>query len=184
QPAGASLRSNKKPSGRSERVANWLENLCRAHDVTRLKPLRAFQQIELDGLTLVQRAVTVLLDGREMHEHILARGALDKSISFRPVEPLHSTLLSHKETPFDSSLRIILSPLVCLPCLPANRYRTHPLPDTRYQSSPSKTVRIQPTSPRKVDARTKRNGSPVFRRTVARDKILWSRENEGAISDR
>jgi hypothetical protein len=50
-----------------------------------------------------------------MHEHILARGALDESVSFRPVEPLHSTLLSHKETPFPSSLRIILPSLVNLP---------------------------------------------------------------------
>jgi hypothetical protein len=35
-----------------------------------------------------------------MHEYILAGGALDESVSLRPVEPLHSTLLSHKETPF------------------------------------------------------------------------------------
>src|ERR1039458_3927023 len=50
-----------------------------------------------------------------MHEHILARGALDESVSLRPVEPLHSTLLSHKETPFPSSLRIILPSLAGLP---------------------------------------------------------------------
>jgi hypothetical protein len=50
-----------------------------------------------------------------MHEDILAGGALDESVSLRPVEPLHSTLLSHKETPFASSLRIILPPLICLP---------------------------------------------------------------------
>src|SRR5450432_2345158 len=50
-----------------------------------------------------------------MHEDILAGGALDESVSLRPVEPLHSTLLSHKETPFVSSLRIVLPPLLCLP---------------------------------------------------------------------
>src|SRR6266540_1312972 len=35
-----------------------------------------------------------------MHEHVLSRGALDKPVPLRPVKPLHSTLLSHKETPF------------------------------------------------------------------------------------
>jgi hypothetical protein len=35
-----------------------------------------------------------------MHEHILSRGALDESVSLRPVEPLHSTLLSHKDYSF------------------------------------------------------------------------------------
>jgi hypothetical protein len=28
-----------------------------------------------------------------------------------------------------------------------------------------------------------RNGSPAFRRGSTRDELLWSRENEGAISD-
>jgi hypothetical protein len=41
-----------------------------------------------------------------MYEHILTRGALDETISLRPVEPLHSSLLSHGKTPFAWSLRI------------------------------------------------------------------------------
>src|SRR6266853_1989437 len=72
-------------------------NLCGAHDIPRLEALRAFEQIELYGLAFIQRTITVLLDGREMHKNILTGGALDESISFRPVEPLHSTLLSHKK---------------------------------------------------------------------------------------
>src|SRR5256885_1388747 len=32
-----------------------------------------------------------------MHEHILARGALDKPVALRPVKPLDSSLLSHKK---------------------------------------------------------------------------------------
>ncbi len=107
---------NKKPSRPSERVANWLEKfLCGSYYVARLEAFGAFEQIELDGLAFVQRAVAVLLDGREMHEYILAGGALDETVSLRPVEPLHSTLLSHKETPF-ASLRIILAALLCLRC--------------------------------------------------------------------
>src|SRR5271156_92754 len=85
--------------------ANWFGEILRSrsHYVARLEAFRAFEQIELDSLAFIQRAVAVLLDGREMHEDILAGGALDESVSLRPVEPLHSTLLSHKETPFASA---------------------------------------------------------------------------------
>jgi hypothetical protein len=68
--------------------------LC-ADDVCRLKAFGALQQIKLHGLTLIQGAVAVLLDGREVHEYIFPRGALDKSVSLRPVEPLDCTFLSH-----------------------------------------------------------------------------------------
>ena len=49
--------------------------LC-ADDVARLKAFGAFEQIELQGLTLVERAVAVLLNGGEMYEDVLSRGAL------------------------------------------------------------------------------------------------------------
>src|SRR5208337_4287203 len=118
--------------------ANWLGKfLCRAHHVACLKALRAFEQIELDGLAFVQRAVAVLLDGRKMHEHVLARGALDESVSLRPIEPLHSTLFSHKETPFASSKNY--SSVACRFALV--------MPDTRYRTldtgaPPQRTVRV------------------------------------------
>lgn len=64
-------------------------------DVSCLKALGPFEQVELHGLTFVQRAITVLLDRGEVHEHIFPRGALDKPVSLRPVEPLHCTFLSH-----------------------------------------------------------------------------------------
>src|SRR5271167_4080285 len=159
--------------------ANWFGEILRSrsHYVARLEAFRAFEQIELDSLAFIQRAVAVLLDGREMHEDILAGGALDESVALRPVEPLHSTLLSHKESPFASSLRIILSSLVCLPwpmcCNAATCDRTPPQREERI---------FLLASPRGMRHRTNRNGSPEFRRTVARDEILWSRENEGAIS--
>ena len=73
--------------------------LC-ADDVSSLKALGAFEEIKLHGLALVERAVPVLLDRGEMHEHILPRGALDKSITLRPVEPLHCSLLSHGKNSF------------------------------------------------------------------------------------
>lgn len=72
-------------------------HLCADH-VARLKAFGAFQQIELHGLTLIERAVAVLLYRGEMYEYVLPRGALDKTISFRPVEPLDCPLLSHKNS--------------------------------------------------------------------------------------
>jgi len=71
-----------------------VRRLC-ADDVGRLEAFGAFEQVKLHGFTLVQGAVAVLLDGGEVHENIFPRGALDKYISLRPVEPLHCTFLSH-----------------------------------------------------------------------------------------
>src|ERR1039458_118118 len=108
----------KNPLDFAERVLRTgRRTLYRAHDVARLETLRALEQIELDGLAFVQRAVAVLLDGREMHEDILAGGALDESVSLRAVEPLHSTLLSHKETPFASCSELFFRRLSVCPAL-------------------------------------------------------------------
>jgi hypothetical protein len=91
---------------KSERVGeSGLFRLSGANDVTRLEPLGALQQIELHGFALIQRAVTILLDGGEMNEDVFACGPLDKTVSFSPVEPFHCTLLSHNE---------LLSPLLIL----------------------------------------------------------------------
>src|SRR5271169_4596058 len=96
----------KNPPAASGRVSNCGTSRLGADDVARLKAFGAFEQIELHGLTLVERAVAVLLNGGEMHEDVFSRGALDESISLRPVEPLYCSLLSHRKTPFPSSLRI------------------------------------------------------------------------------
>jgi len=123
---------NKKPSRQSERVCELVgEILCGAHDVTRLKAFRAFEQIELDGLAFIQRAVSVLLDGGEMYEDILARGALDEPVSLRPVEPLHSTLLSHKK---------LLSPQ-CSDLFFRRSSVPQPLPTTLGYRTPRSTLR-------------------------------------------
>ena len=57
--------------------------------------LGALQELELNCFTLIQGSVTVFLDRGEMDEHILSGGTLNESISFRTVEPLNCTLLSH-----------------------------------------------------------------------------------------
>ena len=43
-----------------------------AYNVRCLKALGAFQEIEFNGLTLVERAVAIFLDCGEMDEHIFA----------------------------------------------------------------------------------------------------------------
>jgi hypothetical protein len=79
---------------------NGLFSRLGAQNVCRLEAFGALEQIKLHGLSLVERAIAVLLDCGEVHEHILSRGALDEPISFRPVEPLDCSLLSHGKTPF------------------------------------------------------------------------------------
>ena len=85
---------NKKTLPRGQEGSPRVRSLC-ADNVCRLEAFGALQQIKLHGLTLVECAVSILLYRGEVHEYVLTRGALDKSISLRPVEPLHSTFLSH-----------------------------------------------------------------------------------------
>jgi len=66
-----------------------------AHDVSGLEAFGTLGEVELDGLALIQAAVSVFLDGREMHEHIFARRTLDESVALGSVKPLDSTFLSH-----------------------------------------------------------------------------------------
>jgi len=63
------------------------------NDVLRLQTFRPLLDFELDLLPLIQRFVTIALNGGEMDEYILARLALNKAKTFRSVEPLHNTLL-------------------------------------------------------------------------------------------
>jgi hypothetical protein len=85
--------------GEARRVGN-LRSRLETSNVRRLEALGAFQQIELYGFTFIQRAISVLLNCGEMDKHVLASGALDKSITLCSVKPLYSSLLSHRETPF------------------------------------------------------------------------------------
>src|SRR5712692_11570847 len=111
-PTGSSINNqkskikNEKPSQGKLRGldSGWNRDCLNADDVGCLEPFRSFKQIELHRLALVQRAVTVLLDGGEVNENIFPGGALDQSIPISPVEPLYCALLSHKETPFASAL--------------------------------------------------------------------------------
>ena len=63
------------------------------NDVLRLQTFRPLLDFELDLLPLIQRFVTIALNGGEMDEYVLARLALNETKTFRSVEPLHDTLL-------------------------------------------------------------------------------------------
>jgi hypothetical protein len=60
-----------------------------------LQALRALLDLELNLRTFIQATVPVGLDGREMHKHVVATGALDKSIAFGGIKPLHNTFFFH-----------------------------------------------------------------------------------------
>jgi hypothetical protein len=69
--------------------------ILRTIDVLCLQSLRAAFDFELNLCTFLQRPVTVHLDGGKVDEHIIAIGALDKSIALRGVKPFHYTFFSH-----------------------------------------------------------------------------------------
>jgi len=51
--------------------------------------------LELNLRTFIQASVPVCLNGREMHKHIVATGALDKSITLGGIKPFHNTFFFH-----------------------------------------------------------------------------------------
>src|ERR1019366_3646598 len=98
----------------------------------------------------------------------------------RWINPYPFAPLNHFTVPFSLTKKLLspaknYSPAACLFALPwdtGHRYRTPPQRDGK-NSCWRRCAQAY---------RTNRNGSPAFRRTVARDEIRWSRENEGAIS--
>jgi hypothetical protein len=66
-----------------------------AYDVFRLQTLRAFADLELYGLALVQAAVTFRLNGRVVHENIFATLALNEAETLASIKPLHCSLFFH-----------------------------------------------------------------------------------------
>src|SRR6476646_1608095 len=69
-------------------------------DVLRLRALRALGDVELDLLVLVQRLVAVGLDGRVVHEDVVAAVLLrNEAETLLGVEPLHGALSHVLVTP-------------------------------------------------------------------------------------
>ena len=72
--------------------ASGLESL----NVGGLQPLGTADNLEFNGLTLVEGAVAVRLDGGEVDENVLASLALDETKALAGVEPLDCTLFFHR----------------------------------------------------------------------------------------
>src|SRR5437870_12819551 len=61
-------------------------------DVLGLEPLGALHHVELHCLAFLQAAKAACLDGRKMHENIVARLAADEAEAFGIVKPFHCSL--------------------------------------------------------------------------------------------
>jgi hypothetical protein len=64
-------------------------------NVLSLPALRSFGDLELNALALLQAAKTTSLDGREMHENILAGLPADEAVALSVVKPLDCSLFCH-----------------------------------------------------------------------------------------
>lgn len=69
----------------------WLEG----RNLFRLQAFGTLGHDELDRLSFVERAIAFRLDGGEMYENILPGLALNESVAFRGVKPLHCSLFLH-----------------------------------------------------------------------------------------
>src|SRR6266496_1898361 len=74
-----------------------------AHHVGGVQPFVALLHFKLHHLALRERLEAVHLDGREVHEHILATLLFNEAVALGIIEPLHLSL-SH-------SLRLLQGPL-------------------------------------------------------------------------
>ena len=75
----------------SRRAVRLFRQLDRS-DVFRLEAFRPLGDVELDRLAFLQAAKAACLDGRKMHENIVAGLAADKAEAFGVVKPLHCSL--------------------------------------------------------------------------------------------
>jgi hypothetical protein len=66
-----------------------------AGHVLRLQALGTLADFKFNGLSFVERFVSLHRDGRKMDEHIFAGLALDESVALAGVEPLHCSLFFH-----------------------------------------------------------------------------------------
>lgn len=78
-----------------------------AADVLCLETLRSLYTFELYRLAFVQAAVAIFLNDRVVHKDVFSSATLDKTVTFRTVKPLHSSLLFHKYS-FRLSTQLVL----------------------------------------------------------------------------
>src|SRR5262249_14393322 len=63
--------------------------------VRRLQPLGPFGHLKFHLRAFVERSITIRLDGREVHEHVLTIFSLNETIALGCVKPLHCAFFFH-----------------------------------------------------------------------------------------
>src|SRR6266496_2225315 len=72
--------------------AEWRGGRLGANDVRRVQPFVASLHLELHHLPFSERLEAVHLDGREVHEHVLAALLFNEAVPLGIIEPLHLSL--------------------------------------------------------------------------------------------
>jgi hypothetical protein len=78
---------SREVSRRAVRLCPWLDR----SDVFYLEAFRPLGDVKLDRLAFLQAAKTACLDGRKMHENIVARLTADRAEAFGVVKPLQAS---------------------------------------------------------------------------------------------
>src|SRR5690349_35463 len=74
--------------------------------VGRLQSLRPTRHFELDPRTLLEAAVALRLDRREVHENVFSILPLDEAISLGCIKPLHCTFFFHSISSVSTTFRL------------------------------------------------------------------------------
>jgi hypothetical protein len=86
---------NKGRAGFRRLAQSFKVDRLESGDVRGLQALGALRHFEFNGLSFVQRLVTLGLNRREVYEDVLAGLALDESKALASIEPLYCTLFFH-----------------------------------------------------------------------------------------
>src|SRR5256884_6102895 len=88
------LARNKDPArrARGRGDAEWRGGRLDANHVRGVQPFVASLYLELHHLPFSERLEAVHLDGREVHEHVLAALLFNEAVALGIIEPLHLSL--------------------------------------------------------------------------------------------
>jgi hypothetical protein len=86
---------NKGRAGFRRLAQSFKVDRLESGDVRGLQALGALRHFEFNGLSFVQRLVTLGLNRREVYEDVFAGLALDESKALASIEPLYCTLFFH-----------------------------------------------------------------------------------------
>src|SRR5207302_7672796 len=88
------VRRNKTPptSARAGGDTEWRGGRLDANHVRGVQPFVASLHLELHYLPFSERLEAVHLDGREVHEHVLAALLFNEAVPLGVIEPLHLSL--------------------------------------------------------------------------------------------